>query len=306
MHLHRPLLWTNVQRHLHLADLWRGIIWVGTIAAGAIIAALGYSLFQVPFNIAAGGITGIGIIVNYFTGFPVGTLYFLMNLPLLLIGFLYLGRWRFLISTLLGIVIFSIATDMFTFYLPTLLHEFPITDDVLLSAIYAGLIGGIGSGLIYRASGTLGGTGIIGRIIQRHTGFPLSQVFLYTDSAIIFAAGLVFGWELALHAMLTLFLCGLASDFTLEGPGTARTATIITDRADELTHALMTNMHRGVSQWPITGGYTGKTHFMLMCTIYRSQVGELKQLVNSLDPDAFIVIGNVQQAMGTSKASLRR
>jgi uncharacterized membrane-anchored protein YitT (DUF2179 family) len=306
MHAQRQLFWSNLLKHLSIGSLWQIFIWSFTIALGATIAALGYSLFQVPFNIAAGGLMGIGIIVNHFTGLPVGTLYFVLNLPLLIVGFLYLGRWRFLLSTLLAVVVFSITADLFTFYLPTILAEFPITDDMLLSAVYAGMVGGIGNGLVYRASGTLGGTAVVGRIIQRNTGFPLSQIFLYTDTTIIVAAGIVFGWELALHAMLTLFLGGLASDFTLEGPSAVRTATIITDQPLELTQALMTNMHRGVSQWPITGGYTGNTHFMLMCTIYRSQVGEVRQLVNSIDPHAFIVIGTAQQAMGASKASLRR
>ncbi len=306
MHAQRHMFWTNLQEHLSFGRIWRIITWTFTITLGATIAALGYSLFQVPFNIAAGGLTGIGIILNYFTGFRIGTLYFIMNLPLLIIGFLYLGRWRFLLSTLLAVVVFSITADLFTLYLPGVLEEFPITNDMLLSAIYAGMIGGIGNGLVYRASGTMGGTAVVGRIIQRHTGFPLSQIFLYTDTIIIVVAGIVFGWELALHAMLTLFLGGLASDFTLEGPSAVRTATIITDQPLELTQALMVNMHRGVSQWPITGGYTGNTHFMLMCTIYRSQVAEVKQLVSGIDPNAFIVIGTVQQAMGASKASLRR
>ncbi|MCI0528283.1 MAG: YitT family protein, partial [Nitrospira sp.] len=169
-----------------------------------------------------------------------------------------------------------------------------------------GLVSGTGVGIIYRAGGTVGGTGIVGRIIQQKTGIPLSQVYLYTDGVIILLAGFVFDWEIALHALLTLFLNGLASDFALEGPSTVRMVVIITDRPDELTQALMMGLHRGISYWPITGGYTSKTHSMILCAIYRPQVNELKRIVATVDSKAFIVIGNAHQALGSGFIPLRR
>jgi uncharacterized membrane-anchored protein YitT (DUF2179 family) len=265
---------------------------------GVILAALGYSLFQVPFNIAAGGIGGLSIIINHFTGWPVGTLYLMMNIPLLILGYFYLGRWPFVIRTILAVFIFSIATDLFVAYLPGILSSYPLTQDVLLSAIYGGLVGGVGGGLVYQAGGTIGGTGIIGRIIQQKTGTPLSQVYLYTDGLTVLTAGAVFGWELALYALLTLVLAGMASDYTLEGPSSVRTATIITNQPEALSHALIAGLGRGVSQWPITGGYTGETHAMLICTIYRPQVNDLKQIVGEVDPTAFVTIGVAHQAFG--------
>ena len=111
---------------------------------GALLAALGYSLFQVPYNIAAGGIGGLSIIINHFTGWPQGMLFFVMNIPLLAVGFFYLGRWPFVVRTVVAVLIFSVATDMFLAYLPGILPEYPLTQDVLLSAIYGGLVGGIG------------------------------------------------------------------------------------------------------------------------------------------------------------------
>jgi len=276
------------------------------IVLGAVVAAFGYSLFQVPFNLAAGGISGIGIIINHFTGWPVGTLYLVINIPLLALGYFYLGRWQFLIYTMLAVLIFSVAADLFIAFLPVVLARPSITADMLLSAIYGGLVSGIGVGIIYRAGGTVGGTGIVGRIIQQKTGIPLSQVYLYTDGIIILAAGFVFGWEIALHALLTLFLNGLASDFVLEGPSTVRTVMIVTDRPDELTQALMTGLNRGVSRWQVTGGYTSQTHSIILCIIYRPQVIEMKKIVASVDPAAFVVIGNAHQALGSGFLPLKR
>lgn len=277
---------------------WHGFQNALLTLIGVTVAALGYALFQIPFNIAAGGISGISIIINHFTGWPEGTMYLFMNIPLLILGFFYLGRWSFVFKTIGAVLIFSVATDLFIAYLPGLLNTYPLTQDVLLSAVYAGIIGGVGGGLVYRAGSTMGGTGIIGRIVQQKTGIPLSQIYLYTDGVIVLTAGAVFGWETALYALLTLFLNGIASDYTLEGPSSVRTATIITDKPDAVAQALIQGLGRGVSQWQIIGSYTGQPHSMLTCTIYRPQVNDLKHVVAAIDPEAFLTIGVAHQALG--------
>jgi uncharacterized membrane-anchored protein YitT (DUF2179 family) len=166
-------------------------------------------------------------------------------------------------------------------------------------------VGGIGGGLVYRGGGTMGGTSITGRIIQMKTGIPLSQVYFYTDGIIVLTAGLVFGWEVALYALLTVFLNGLASDYTLEGPSTIRTVTIITDLPDEVARALIDTLDQGVSRWEITGGYTGQPHTMLMCTVHRPQVNNIKNLVAQTDSHAFVIVGNAHQALGTGFSRLK-
>ncbi|MEW5956434.1 MAG: YitT family protein [Chloroflexota bacterium] len=289
---------------VHL-NFWQEVRRMVIVIIGTIVAALGYSLFQVPFDIAAGGISGISIIINHFTGLPIGTMILVMNIPLLVLGYFYLGRWPFVIRTVVAVTIFSVATDLFLAYLPRLLEKYPLTDDILLNAIYGGLVGGVGGGLVYHAGSTMGGTGIIGRIIQQKTGVPLSQVYLYTDGVIVLAAGAVFGWEIALYALLTLVLAGMASDYTLEGPSSVRTATIVTRQPEQMTQALMSGLGRGVSQWQIIGGYTGEPHAMLMCTVYRPQVNDLKQIVAGVDTTAFVTIGVAHQALGTGFAPLK-
>ncbi len=285
----RPFSWAKFWHQTRLTIL---------MIAGACLAAFAYAMFQVPFNIVAGGISGISIIVNHFVGWPVGLLFWLLNLPLLVLGFFYLGRWGFLLRTLIAATIFSIATDLFVAYMPQWLSQYPLTDDLLLNTIYGGIVGGLGGGLIYRAGGTMGGTGIIGRIIQKRTGQPLSQVYFYTDGLVILLAGLLFGWPIALYGLLMLFLNGLASDYTLEGPSSARTATIITNRPQAVIDELMVHLHRGVSFWEVTGGFTGQKRYLVLCTVTRPQVGEMKQLVARIDPEAFVTIGVSHEAMG--------
>jgi len=265
---------------------------------GALMVAFSYTLFQVPHNIAAGGVSGLGIIVHHFTGWPVGLVFWILNLPLLLVGFSQLGRWKFLVRTLIAATLFSIATDFFVIYLPIWMPTFPITQDLLLSTIYGGIVGGIGGGFIYRAGGTMGGTGIVGRVYQKKTGKPLSQVYFYTDGFIIALAGIVFGWEIALYSFLMLFLNGLASDYTLEGPSSTRTATIVTNRPQAVANALIDDLHRGASYWEITGGFTGEIHYVVWCTVSRPQVNDLKRAVTAVDPQAFITIGVSHETVG--------
>src|SRR6056297_4242303 len=111
----------------------------GLIVLGALVTALGYSLFQVPFNITAGGLSGLAIVINHFTGWPEGIQFLIMNIPLVILGFYQLGRWRFIVSVFLSLVVFSFAVDVFVCFLPRLMTPYPVTDDVLLSALYAGI-----------------------------------------------------------------------------------------------------------------------------------------------------------------------
>lgn len=279
--------------------LWRELKQLFVLLLGTVIISLAYVIFQVPNQIVSGGISGIGIIINEFTGWPLGLMYWVMNAPLLLLGFFELGRWGFLYRTVISATLFSISTDLLIIYLPLYMPEFPLTDDLLLNTIYGGILGGIGGGLIYRAGGTMGGTGILGRVLQKRTGRPLSQVYIYTDGLIILASGLVFGPVMVLYGCLMLFLNGLASDYVLEGPSTARTATIITNKPEEMMAALIERTHRGVSHWPVTGGYTGKQRSLILCTITRPQVNELKQVVSDVDKEAFVTIGVSHEVLGS-------
>ncbi|BBO66121.1 hypothetical protein DSCA_00510 [Desulfosarcina alkanivorans] len=232
--------------------LWRQ----GQIAMGTLVAALGFTIFQVPFKLAAGGITGLGIILNEFAPFPVGMICLFLNIPLMVLGFFQLGRWRFVVSTVLSVICFSFSTDLFNLYLPTVTKKWPITDDLLLASIYAGVLFGVGMGFVYRAGGTIGGTSIPVRIFYERLGFPMSQSYLFSDGAIILMTGMVFRWEVALLSILTLVLSGIVSDLVLEGVSQVRTVTIVTQKPEDVRLAIIYQLRRGVSLWSIEGGYS--------------------------------------------------
>ncbi len=265
---------------------------------GSLIAAYGFSVFQVPFNIAAGGITGLGIVINRFYDFPIGMTVFALNIPLITLGFFQLGRWRFLFSTVMVVIVFSLAIDFFSIYLPSALKHWPITEDRLLASIYAGVLFGLGLGIVYRAGGTIGGTSIPARILYERMGFAMSQSYLFTDGAIIVLSGIVFEWEVALLATLALGLSGIFTDLITEGVSQVRTATIVTKKPDDVRYAIIYKLHRGVSLWDIEGGYSKTPQTMIFCTILRSRINELKHAISTVDQDAFIVIGVAQQVVG--------
>lgn len=276
------------------------------LVIGATLIAFAYVMFQVTFNIVGGGLSGLALIINSFTDWPIGVMYWIMNIPMFVLGFRYLGRWPFLIRTIIAVTIFSFLIDWLQIVLPGVVTPYPVTDNPLLATVYGGIIGGIGSGLLYRAGATVGGTSIIGRVLQEKTGMPLSQTYFFADGLIILLAGIVFGWELALYGLLMMFIGGLASDYTLEGPSTTRVATIITNSPQEVSDALIHHLGRGVSYWQITGAYTGEQRYMLTSTVSRPQVSQVRSVIAEVDPDAFVTISMGHNALGEGFSRLKK
>jgi uncharacterized membrane-anchored protein YitT (DUF2179 family) len=182
--------------------------------------------------------------------------------------------------------------------MPTVFTQFPITENKLLATIYSGLLIGIGSGIIYRFGGTIGGTSIITRIIYNKTGFPMSQSGLFVDVIIIVLAGFVFSWETSLLAFLALLIAGMSADFAMEGASQRRTLIIITKNPEPLRYAIINELKRGVTMWPVKGGYSGEERTLLYLTVLRSRVYDVKFIINRIDPDAFMVVGVSQQTWG--------
>ena len=264
------------------------------LTAGSLISAVNLNLFLAPWEIAPGGVSGIAIVINKLTGWPIGLMMLVMNIPLLFIGFKYLGRFNFLIRTFYVVLVSSLAVDI----LAPLLPKGGITDDMILNTLYGAVVGGISTGLIYRGQGTGGGTGILGRVLQFKTGFPISQLYLLTDGGIVLLAGWAFGWDKALYAMVTLYMWGIVADQVLEGPSVVRTATIITDRPKDVAEAVFSHLRLGITSWPAQGMYTEKNHTVLYFAVSRPKVDILKSVILDADPQAFIVIAHGHHTVG--------
>lgn len=267
----------------------------GLIIAGCVIQALSVVVFLAPANLAPGGVSGLALILNRELPLPIsiGLWVLLLNLPLLALGVRFLGGLRFLIRTIITVVLYSAFTALFE-----RAGVAGVTDDILLNTLFGGLIGGIGMGLVFRAQATTGGTDILALLLVRWRSVPLSQSYLVTDIAVIVLAGLAFGWEAALYAVIALYVGGLAAEAISEGVHISRTATVITQMPDAVAQAVMTRMGRGVTRWQGTGAYTGAERPILFIVISRAETATLKAIVSQTDPDAFVVIGQAQEVYG--------
>jgi uncharacterized membrane-anchored protein YitT (DUF2179 family) len=268
------------------------------LTLGAIISALGVIVFEAPFKIAPGGISGVAIILSYVIHTPIGLVVLIGNIPIQILAYRMLGGWRVIAATVYAVALYSILVDV----LPPFA---PISHDILLNAIFGGIVGGIGAALVLRAGGTMGGTSTLGRILQQRYGTPLSSSTLYTDGIVVVFAGIAFGLEGALYAMVGLFVAGATTDYALEGPAVIRTGVIITDHPQQVADRILEELGRGVTSWDAKGMFTDQPHTVLYVTVSRAQVGALQRIVTTVDPAAFMVIGQGHSAYGQGFKEVR-
>jgi uncharacterized membrane-anchored protein YitT (DUF2179 family) len=270
------------------------------IALGAALQAAAIRLFLVPSNLVNGGVAGLSQLINHYTGWPIGLMIFIGNVPLFILGWRHLGGPRFVTRTALAVILVSVFTDLFAYVLP----KDGLTKEMVLNTLYGGLVSGVGFGLVYMGKGTSGGSDILARILRHWKGISLSQSYLVTDSAVMFLAGLAFSWDNALYALVMLYISGLAAEAVMGGSNVERTALIVTDHPRAITVKILEELERGVTILEGTGAYTGEEREILYVVISRSEVNPLKALVHEIDPGAFVVIGQAQEVMGEGFRSL--
>ncbi len=264
------------------------------ISLGTLLQALALRLFLVPSGLVSGGVSGIAQLINHYTGWPIGLMILVGNIPLFVMGWRYLGGRRFAFRTAFAVITVSIFTDALVFFLP----GDGLTDDLVLNTLYGGVVSGFGFGLVYRGQGTSGGSDILARILSHWKGISISQSYMATDSLIMFGAGLTFSWENALYALVMLYVSGIAAEAITQGSDVVRTALIITSSPKEVSARIMENLERGVTIMNAKGGYTGEERTVLYCVVSRSEVSQVKALVKEIDARAFMVIGHANEALG--------
>lgn len=266
------------------------------IGLGALVQAIALQLFLVPAHLASGGVSGIAQLINHSTGWPIGLMVFIGNVPLFLLGWRFLGGRAFALRTAWAIVTFSLFTDSLLW-----LPFFPqngLTNDLLLNALYGAVVSGVGYGLVYRGRGTSGGSDILARILNHWRAVPISTSYLLVDSAVILGAGLVFGWTEALYALIFIYVSGIVAETVVEGGNVVRTALIITRNPQHVADRILHELNRGVTLLNGTGAYTGELRTVLYCVVSRAEIVRLKSIVREADPTAFMVVGAAHEALG--------
>lgn len=264
------------------------------ILLGSILQAGSLRVFLIPAKLASGGVSGLSQIINSFTGWPIGVMVLIGNIPLLILGWRFLGGPRFAARTAFAILSFSILVDIPLPFLP----QEGITGDLVLNSLYGGVVSGVGFGLVYRGRGTSGGSDILARILSSWRGIPVSQSYLMTDAVIIFLAGISFSWENALYALVMLYVSGIAAESISQGSNILRTGLIITGRPEPIIEEIFNRLRRGVTIMNAKGGYSGEDKSILLCVVTRAEIPHLKDLTKEIDPKAFLIIGQAHEVRG--------
>jgi len=262
------------------------------ISVGAIITAAGLDLFLIPNKIAAGGVSGLATVIHYVGDVPVGLTMLALNIPLFLFSVKELGL-RFGINTLFGAVVLSIAIDIIARFAPVL------TQDVFLSTMYGGVVVGLGMGIVFKYHGTTAGTDLAAKLIHKFTGLSIGQSLLSVDFFVITLAGFMFNsLELAMYALISLFVTSKVIDLVQEGRSDTKAFLIISEKPDDVANVIMHEMDRGVTYLQGRGGYTRAEREVLFCVVTSAELSTLKKLINDTDPSAFVIVADTHEVLG--------
>ncbi|MGE6259635.1 YitT family protein [Heyndrickxia sporothermodurans] len=269
-----------------MAVLKRGVF----VTLGAMIMGVGLELFLVPNELLDGGIVGISIILSHLTGLKLGAVIFILNIPFFFIGYKQIGK-TFALTTLYGITIMSITT--------ALLHPIPgFTDDLLLVTVFGGMIVGIGVGMVIRFGGSLDGTEILAILLNKKLPFSVGEIIMIFNVIIFGSAGFIFSWDRAMYSVITYFIAAKAIDIVIQGLDESKSAWIISDFTDEIGEAIMARLGRGVTYLNGEGAFTGSDKKVIFCVITRVEEAKLKSIVEEIDENAFLAVGNISEVRG--------
>jgi uncharacterized membrane-anchored protein YitT (DUF2179 family) len=258
---------------------------------GAMIAAIGLEIFLIPNQVIDGGVVGLSIMGNFmFPDIPFGVFLVVLNIPFLYIGYKHIGK-NFAVATVVAVIMLSFCSE----YADT----FPeITNDPFLAAIFGGIVDGIGVGIIMRAGGSLDGTEIVAIIADKHSPFSVGEVVMFINLFILSGAGLLFGWDKAMYSLVAYFVIAKMIDVVTKGFDETYAVMIVTKDPIEVTDELNRQLGRGVTLLHGQGGYTKLPKEILYCVVNRLEVTKVKDIVLSMDENAFVTINSVYDIVG--------
>lgn len=265
------------------------------IILGATIVSVSINTLIIPNQIADGGVTGISIVLHYLFRWPVSWTILLLNLPLFIVGLRLVGR-NFLALSILGVSVLSIMLSL-TAHLPALTH------DTLLAVISAGVLSGIGMGIIFRSSGSLGGTDILAVLFARTTSFSVGQILLGIDGVIFLAVAVLFRPEMAMYAMIYMFIATRVVDFVQEGLSHSKSIMVVTAHPQRIAEEIMGKLERGVTFFQAIGAFSGESKQVVYCVINRTELSQIKKIIRDQDPQAFVTISEVPEVVGEGFSS---
>lgn len=273
---------------------------------GTLITAAGIAFFMAPARIAAGGVSGLAIIINALFGFPIGVTMLFLNIPLFLIGVKIFGK-AYGVKTLVGIILLSVYVDLLNYFFPNVKNiiDFTKGGNLFLAIIYGGLLVGLGVGMILKFGGSTGGTDIVAQIINKYLKLSMGYSMIVVDFVIVSLAAIVFGFEKALYAIITLYVIGVVINKVFEGVSYSRMVYIISDKYEEIREIIINDLDSTGNGMNIDGLYTNKERKMIMTVMRNKKIHNLRQYIKEVDPNAFVIISEVYEVLGEGFTSIK-
>jgi uncharacterized membrane-anchored protein YitT (DUF2179 family) len=268
-----------------------------SITFGSVLTSISIVAFMIPNNIIAGGVSGLAIIVFRLFGIWVGVQMFAYNLLLFGLAMFILGV-GFGVKSIYSAILMSFTVDLLQRLKFPYFDAASAQDGFLLAAIYGGVIAGAGMGLVIWRGASTGGTDIVAMILSKYLHFSTGTGLLMSDSVITLLAIVVFGPVAAMFGIITIFTTSKTIDGIIEGIGNTRTALIISVEHSAVKERIMREMERGTTMIKATGGFTGEDRPVIMVSIRRREIGQLRHIVKSTDRKAFVVIVNNSEVFG--------
>ena len=264
---------------------------------GCFISALSYNMFSVPNNFVGGGLGGVGIVLNHFFEIQPSTVILIGNAALIIASIFTLGFKKSLLS-----IIGASTSTMFVY----LTKDIPATinfsfDNILLYVLAAGVVGGFGEALVYKAGFNTGGTSIIALIIQHYKKMPLGNLLRYLSFIIIISGGVAFGYTSVMYSIIITFIATYLVDKILIGISDSKMFYIYTDKEEEVKEFVIKIIESGVTEFDIHGAFSHKKRKMLMCVVPTERYSLLKSAIREIDDDAFIIVSDCYEVLGGTK-----
>lgn len=267
------------------------------ITIGCFLTAIAIVSFMLPNNIIAGGASGLAIIIYRLTGFSLGLQMLIYNVFLFILGFMLLGV-SFGFKSIYASIILSVMVEVLQKSSFPWFEASTIQDGNLLVVIYGGVIAGIGMGIVLWRGASTGGTDIVAMILNKYLHITTGTGLLLTDSIITLTAVIVFGPVVAMYGIITIFITSKSIDGIIEGIGNTRTALIVSYKSDAIKDRILDEMGRGVTVLNAFGGFTGEKRPVLMVSIRRREIGELRSIVKHEDNKSFVIVVNNSEVFG--------
>ena len=275
----------------NLSRAVRNYLW---IALGSALYSLSFDWFYVPNQIGFGGLTALGMILNHFSpDIPIGAVVFLLNIPIFILGWKFLGGHT-LVSSLFAMAATSVLVDLIS-----AVYTFPPMDP-MLAAVFGGVSLGVALGMIFSKGATTGGTDLIARLLKLPFAWlPVGKLLMVVDLSLLLAVSVAFrSMESGMYGIISLYISTMVMDGVLYGMDQSKVAYIITSQPRVITEEIDRQMDRGVTYLHGEGSFSGEEKLVLMCAFKQKQIVPLKALVHELDPQAFLIVCDAHEVLG--------